>query len=310
MGGDPVTDEVNSRAAASPLGWTAASPGLTQDEASLRLAAYGPNVVPPAPPAPLWRRVLQQLRDPLILVLLVAAVLTVATGDFSDTLVIAFVVVVNTTVGVSQEVRAERAVAALSAMSAPAARVVRDGSVRSLAAAELVLGDVVLLAEGDVVPADGEIEEAVLLLVDESSLTGESVPVDKAAGEEVSAGTVVLRGRTRYVVSATGARSALGRIASLLGTAPGLTPLQHRLAGFGRLLAGVTVLLCTVVLVGGLVRGQPVELMVVAAISLAVAAVPESLPAVVTLSLALGPGGWHNAARSCGDFPLSRRSDP
>lgn len=267
--------------------------GLTETEAARRLSCDGPNVVEGAPATPWWRRVLQQLRDPLIVVLLVAAALTVATGDYSDTVVIAFVVLVNTSVGVAQEVRAERAVTALSAMSAPSAAAVRDGRVRSLPAADLVVGDLVVLAEGDVVPADGRVREAVLLLVDESSLTGESVPVDKTAGgeesrQELSAGTTVLRGRARFTVTATGADGALGRIAALLTTSTGLTPLQRRLAGFGRLLAAVTVLLCAVVLATGLLRGQPFELMAVTAISLAVAAVPESLPAVVTLALALG----------------------
>ncbi len=235
----------------------------------------------------------QQLRDPLIVVLLVAAALTVATGDYSDTVVITFVIVVNTAVGVAQELRAERAVAALSAMSAPSAAVVREDRVRSVPASELVVGDLVVLAEGDVIPADGRVREAALLLVDESSLTGESVPVDKTAGaegarQEVSAGTVVLRGRARFTVTATGADSALGRIAALLTTSTGLTPLQRRLVDFGRVLAAVTVVLCAVVLATGLLRGQPLELMAVTAISLAVAAVPESLPAVVTLALALG----------------------
>ncbi|MFG2859179.1 cation-translocating P-type ATPase [Streptomyces sioyaensis] len=271
----------------------AASVGLSGDEAARRLKDVGPNALAAEPRTPVWRRVLQQLRDPLIVVLLVAAALTIATGDFRDAAVILFVITVNTVVGVVQEVRAEQAVAALSAMSAPSARVVRDGTERSVAAAEVVPGDVVLLAEGDIVPADGDVRDAALLLLDESSLTGESVPVVKApvGGQShgaVSAGTVVVRGHGRVMITATGARSALGRIASLLGAAPGLTPLQRRLVGFGRILAAVTVALCAVVLALGLVRGQPVELMVVAAISLAVAAVPESLPAVVTLALALG----------------------
>ncbi|MFF7490113.1 cation-translocating P-type ATPase [Streptomyces luteogriseus] len=267
--------------------------GLSSDEAARRLALHGPNEIPAEPRTPVWRRVLQQLRDPLILVLLAAAALTIATGDLSDAAVILFVIIVNTVVGVVQEVRAEQAVMALSAMSAPAARVVRDGEERSVAAAEVVPGDVVLVAEGDIVPADADVLAAASLLADESSLTGESVPVEKVPGSDeargaVSAGTVVVRGRGRVVVTATGADSALGRIASLMGGAPGLTPLQHRLVKFGRTLAVVTVALCAVVLALGLVRGQPVELMIVAAISLAVAAVPESLPAVVTLALALG----------------------
>jgi P-type Ca2+ transporter type 2C len=162
----------------------------------------------------------------------------------------------------------------------------------------VVPDDLLVLAEGDVVPADAALVEAAALLVDESALTGESVPVDKtvSAGRDdtaddadrVSAGTVVVRGRARAVVTATGAESAMGRIAALLSTGPGMTPLQRRLFELGRVLAAAAVVLCTLVLGLGLLRGQPLELMAVTAISLAVAAVPESLPAVVTLSLALG----------------------
>ncbi|MBL1110930.1 cation-transporting P-type ATPase [Streptomyces sp. 110] len=282
--------------------------GLSREEAARRLGEYGANVVARERRTPVWRRVLQQLRDPLIVVLLVAAVLTLTTGDLPDALVILLVITVNTVAGVVQEVRAERAVAALTALSAPTARVIRDGGESSVPAADVVPGDLVLLGEGDIVPADGEVIDAARLLVDESALTGESVPVEKTTGAKrppstsppstspadtgsadmVSAGTVVVRGRGRVRITGTGPDSALGRIAALMGTAPGLTPLQRRLARFGRVLAAVTVALCAVVLALGLVRGQPVELMVVAAISLAVAAVPESLPAVVTLALALG----------------------
>jgi P-type Ca2+ transporter type 2C len=269
--------------------------GLSSGEAAARLVRYGANAVEPHRGTPWWRRVVLQLHDPLVLVLLAAGVLTVATGDLTDAAVILLVVVVNTSVGVAQEVRADRAVAALGELTAPVARVVRDGRERQVRAAEVVPGDLVVLAEGDVVPADAELVEAAALLVDEAALTGESVPVDKAAvgvGEGpdtvVSAGTVVVRGRGRAVVTATGADSAMGRIATLLGTAAVLTPLQRRLVGLGRVLAGVAVVLCAVVLAVGLLRGQPLELMVVTAISLVVAAVPESLPAVVTLSLALG----------------------
>ncbi|MER8162019.1 cation-translocating P-type ATPase [Streptomyces sp. NPDC094472] len=267
--------------------------GLSQREAARRLGEYGANVVAQERRTPVWRRVAQQLRDPLIVVLIVAAALTIATGDLPDAAVILLVITVNTVVGVVQEVRAERAVAALSALSAPTARVVRDGAECSVPAAEVVPGDLALLSEGDIVPADGVVLDAARLLVDESSLTGESVPVEKTTTADqqlgtVSSGTVIVRGHGRFQVTDTGASSALGRIASLMGAAPGLTPLQRRLARFGRVLAAVTIVLCAVVLALGLARGQPVELMVVTAISLAVAAVPESLPAVVTLALALG----------------------
>ncbi|MEV6160204.1 cation-transporting P-type ATPase [Nonomuraea sp. NPDC052129] len=262
--------------------------GLSSVEAAVRLERDGANLLPQQPPVALWRRVLAQLRDPLIVVLLVAAALTIVTGDWTDTAVIMLVVVVNTSVGVAQEIRADRAITALSQLTAPVARVIRDGSQTRIPAAEIVVGDVLVLAEGDIIVADATVVESAALLVDESSLTGESVPVDKAGDDPVSSGTAVVRGRGRAEVTAVGAASASGRIASMMVKGAGLTPLQQRLMGVGRLLAAVTVLLSALVLALGLVRGQPVELMVVTAISLVVAAVPESLPAVVTLSLALG----------------------
>ncbi len=268
--------------------------GLSEAEATALLAQHGPNQVAARRPVSLTSRVVVQLRDPLILVLLVAVVLTLVTGDYPDAAIIAFVVVVNSTVGILQELKAEGAVAALIALTAPAARVRRGGVGRSIPAREVVPGDVVELAQGDIVPADAVLLEAAALLVDEAALTGESVPVDKtvgpgdAPGHHVSAGTVVVRGRAVARVSATGAASAMGRIATLLDTGPGLTPLQRRLVGLGRVLAGVAAVLCVLVGVLGLLRGQSLELMVVTAISLVVAAVPESLPAVVTLALALG----------------------
>ena len=267
-----------------------AARGLSAREAAARLERDGPNSIPPPPPLPLYRRLARQLGDPLIVVLLGAAALTVGTGDWPDMGVIVLVIVVNTAVGVSQEIRADQAIAALSAMAAPGARVVRDGVQQQVPAAEVVVGDVVVLAEGDVVPADAQLVEAAALLVDESALTGEALPVDKAPAHDrmLSAGTVVVKGRGRATVTATGPASSTGRIAAMLGGVSALTPLQRRLADVGKLLAGATVALCAIVLAIGLVRGQSVELMVVAAISLVVAAVPESLPAVVTLALAQG----------------------
>ncbi|MEV0189610.1 HAD-IC family P-type ATPase [Kitasatospora purpeofusca] len=268
--------------------------GLTSAEADRLLAEHGPNEAPAGKRVPLRARIAVQLRDPLITVLLAAVLLTVAIGDRPDAVVIALVVVVNTTVGVVQEVRAENAVTGLTALSAPVARVLRDGGRHQVPAAAVVPHDVLVLGEGDIVAADARLTEAAGLLVDESALTGEAVPVGKAAGSpdptegEVSAGTVVLRGRALAVVTATGADSAIGRIAALLRPRPEPTPLQRRLAELGRTLAVVALLLCSAVFVLGLLRGQPPGVMGVTAIGLAVAAVPESLPAVVTLALALG----------------------
>jgi Ca2+-transporting ATPase len=266
--------------------------GLTSAEAQARLETFGPNRVPPPRPTPIWRRVVAQLRDPLMVVLIVAAALTVATGDHPDAVIIALVIVANSAVGIVQEVRADHAVAALRELTSPSARVVRDGRTVHVETDVLVPGDVIVLGEGDIVPADASLVEAAALLVDESALTGESVAVAKSVAADgdgaIAAGTVVVHGRGLAVVTRTGAHSAMGRIAAAMAAPPTLTPLQRRLAGLGRTLAAVAAGLCLVVMTVGLVRGQPAELMVVTAISLVVAAVPESLPAVVTLGLALG----------------------
>jgi P-type Ca2+ transporter type 2C len=263
--------------------------GLSAAEAAERLARLGPNELPRARRTPLWRMIADQLRDPLVMVLLLAAALTLVTEDWTDAGVILLVIVVNTTAGVTQEVKAGQAIAALSELTAPEARVLRDGEQRAIPATQVVCGDTLVLAEGDIVPADADVVDAAALLVDESGLTGESVPADKAAGRDaVSAGTTIVRGHGRAMVTATGADSAMGRIAALMEGRQGLTPLQRRLAGIGRVLAMAAAVLSAVVLVIGLARGQGAELMVITAISLVVAAVPESLPAVVTLALALG----------------------
>jgi P-type Ca2+ transporter type 2C len=270
------------------------SVGLTTTQAQEALAEHGPNEVVVRGRAPAYKRVLTQLRDPLIVVLLSACVLTVATGDFADAVVIAFVVLINTTVGVVQEVRADRSMTALQALAAPHVRVVRDGVEVALPSADIVVGDVVVLSEGDIVPADGVVIEQHSVLVDESAMTGESVPVGKRGtraedlGDEVLSGTVIVKGRCRVEVTRTGGASALGKTAALMAGNAVVTPLQKRLNGLGRILALVVITLSVVVVVRGLLRGEPLELMLVTGISLAVAAIPESLPAVVTLSLALG----------------------
>ncbi|GIF23351.1 Ca2+-transporting ATPase [Actinoplanes tereljensis] len=263
--------------------------GLTTVEAAIRLDADGPNVVAKPVRRRLSARVGHQLADPLVALLLVAAVVTAVLGDIPDTAVIALVVFVNTVIGVVQEVRADAAIAALDDLAAPNARVVRDGLDRIMPAAELVRGDLVRLEAGDVVPADLDLTVAERAAFDESSLTGESVPVHRDAGEAAGSGTVLTTGRATGVVVRTGADSSLGRIADLVSrTAPGLTPLQRRLAALGRTLGAAAVAVSAIVFALGLLAGQPVVRMAITAVSLVVAAVPESLPAVVTLALALG----------------------
>ncbi|MBG6096995.1 cation-translocating P-type ATPase [Nocardioides luteus] len=265
------------------------SGGLTTAEAALRLEQDGPNAVPAPPPTTLAARVLTQLRDPMILLLGAAFVVVLGLGDVPDASIIAVVVLVNTAIGVVQERRAEQAMAALGRMAAPRARVLRDGRVSDIEAAELVKGDVVRLEAGDVVPADLVAEEAVGLGVDESSMTGESVPVRRVTGEELLSGTVVTKGRGWGVVERIGSESGLGRIAALIATTrTEPTPLQARLRRLSRQLVVATAAIALLVLVLSVLRGVSFGEALILAVSLAVAAIPESLPAVVSVALALG----------------------
>ena len=263
--------------------------GLTEEEAARRLERHGPNIVPAPARLGVAHRVLRQLSDPMLLLLLGAAALTIWQGDAADTAVIALVVVLNTAVGVAQELRAEQAVAALRQMASPTARVVRGGVTGTVPAAELVPGDLLVLEAGDVVPADAEIAESHQLVADESALTGESLGVDKHVGQTVRAGTTLTRGRGRAQVTETGVDSALGTVAALVASArPGPTPLQRRLNHLGRQLTVAALTAAAVVMGLSLLRGLGWSDAALQGASLAVAAVPESLPAVLTLSLALG----------------------
>ncbi|QNN51876.1 cation-translocating P-type ATPase [Nocardioides mesophilus] len=263
--------------------------GLSVDEARRLLEEHGPNRIPRSRPPRMLGRVLMQLRDPMLLLLLAAGVFTTLTGDVPDTLVIGLVVVLNTVLGVVQEWRAERAIAALDRLAAPWAVVIRDGAPTRLSAEDVVPGDLLVLGAGDVVAADGELVEAHRLQLDESAITGESEPRERAVGEQVEAGTVTTRGRAVAVVTRTGATSGLGRIAALVAQAPRRsTPLQQRLTRLSGQLVVAVAALATLVLLLGLARGRPLVDMILVAVSLAVAAVPESLPAVVSIALATG----------------------
>jgi len=263
--------------------------GLSEPEAARLLEEHGRNELPVTRPPRLVHRIVHQLRDPMIMLLTAAFVLVVAVGDVEDSVIIAAVVLLNTTMGVVQEVRAQRAVDALEQLSAPRAHVRREGVVRAVPAAEVVPGDLVRLEAGDVVPADLRLLEASATQVDESAMTGESVPADRHAGDEVWSGTVVTRGRAWGEAVRTGADSGLGRIAALIrSTSPRPTPLQRRLSRLSRQLVLATGSLCGLVLLLAVARGTSYVDATVLAVSLGVAAVPESLPAVVTVSLALG----------------------
>lgn len=263
--------------------------GLSSVEAAKRLAHDGPNVVPTVRRRGPVRLAVGQLRDPMILLLLGAFVVVALVGDLADASLILAVIALNTTIGVAQDVRAANALDALDRVGAPVATVERDGRVLRMPAIELVSGDHVILAVGDVVPADVELVTAAALQIDESAMTGESVPVSRDCGDELLAGTVVVRGRAAGLVLRTGADSALGRIAASV-VAAGIrpTPLQLRLQRLSRQLVVLTLAVAAVVLATGTARGESLKDMMVVAVSLAVAAIPESLPAVVTIALALG----------------------
>jgi P-type Ca2+ transporter type 2C len=276
--------------------------GLNSSEAAQRLQRAGPNEIQEGVRRGPARLLLEQFTDFMILVLLAAAVISGVIGDLTDTLVIVIIVVLNAVIGFVQAFRAERAIAALRAMAAPSAHVLRDGQTASVAARELVPGDVVMLEAGSAVAADLRLIETVQLRVDEAALTGESHTVQKhvRALEEANLpladrhnlaykGTLVAHGRGRGVVVATGMDTELGRIAGLLHSADEVkTPLQKRLAQFGRGLSLAVLGICVLLFVVGVLRGEPLMLMALTAISLAVAAIPEALPAVVTVALALG----------------------
>ena len=291
-----TSDEVARRLETNPQS------GLSSEHAASRLAHVGPNALQEKRARSPWRMLLDQFSDFMIIVLICAAVVSGIVGDVEDTVAIIVIVILNAVIGFVQEYRAERAMAALKQMAAASARVLRNGRIESVNATELVPGDVVLLEAGNVVPADLRLIEAARLKIDESALTGESVAVEKQTnsldmvgaplGDRLNLaykGTIVTYGRARGLVVATGMVSELGKIATLLSEdGETKTPMQKRLAHFGKRLALAALAICVLVFVIGVLRGEPLLLMFMTAVSLAVAAIPEALPAVVTISLALG----------------------
>lgn len=275
--------------------------GLTETEAAKRLAADGANELEQEKKKSPCAAFLGQLNDPLICVLLVAAFVSFLLHEISDAVIIGVVVLVNTVVGVIQEGKAQKALDSLKKLTSPRAVVRRDSVVREIAAAELVVGDVVILETGSQVPADLRLVQAWNLKIEESALTGESVPVEKtsekpvmgktAVGErknEAFMSTLVTAGHGEGIVTATGMQSEIGKVASMIRAVPReYTPLQKKLAGLGKLLSVVSILLCVLLFGIAVLQKRNVMEMLITAISLAVAAVPEGLPAVVTIVLAM-----------------------
>ncbi|HEX9596472.1 MAG TPA: cation-translocating P-type ATPase [Anaerolineales bacterium] len=276
--------------------------GLSSAEAAKRLAEFGPNELRAARRISPWQILLEQFKNVLVLILLVATGISLFLGHGIESVVIAVIVLFAVLLGFVQEYRAERAIEALRQMAAPAARVLRDGETRQIAARQLVPGDVIFLRAGDRVPADARLLEAVNLQIEEAALTGESVPVEKhtapLSGEDLAigdrknmayAGTAASYGRGKATVVATGMQTEFGKIAELLQTVEsGKTPLQQNLEKVGHLLARAALVVVLAIVAVGLLRGQPFIEMLIFGIALAVAVVPEALPAVVTISLAIG----------------------
>ena len=278
------------------------SKGLHERELERRQALYGPNRLPTHARRRVAKLVAEQLGDVMVLVLLGAALISGLVGEWIDAIVIAVIVGLNACFGIVQSWRADQALAALKKISAPKATVLRSASIQRVDSDTLVPGDIVLLESGNQVPADMRLIEAAQLKVDESTLTGESLTVDKLTGamqQAVSAlgdklnmvfkGTTVTHGRAKGLVVGIGLSTEIGKIAEMLSHASQRqTPLQRRLAVFGKRLAMVVLAICAVIFAAGIVRGEAPLLMAMTAISLAVAAIPEALPAVVTVLLALG----------------------
>ncbi len=275
--------------------------GLTSSEAAARLEKYGKNELTKKKKKSLWLLFFYQFKDIMILILLASAIISIAFGDMNDAIVILIIVLLNAVIGFVQAYRAENAMEALQKMTALTANVKREGKNQQIAASDLVLGDLVLLSVGNIVPADLRIIEAFSLKIEESSLTGESTSTDKITepitAEEVPIGdrknmayksTIVSYGRGAGIVVATAMDTEIGRIARLLTDEVGTTPLQKRLADFSKKLSFVVVGICVVLYVAGLLRGEEPLKMLMTAISVAVAAIPEALPAVITIALAIG----------------------
>ncbi|MGB8859285.1 MAG: cation-transporting P-type ATPase [Ilumatobacteraceae bacterium] len=268
--------------------------GLTRDEAALRLARDGPNRVVPEERGRRLKRLLGPLADPMVGLLLIAAPTYFAIGETTDAIVALVALGPIAGVGWLLESRAERTLERLQQMTAPTARVWRDGVQCELPTEEIVVVDVVVLHEGDVVPADGAVVELTQLLVDESALTGESLPVSKSVsdspdGGSVWAGTTVLSGRATMQVTTVGAATRYGRIGALLSTVrPPKTPLQQGLARLVRSLAVVAAVFCAAAMGAELAHGNGWGQAVIAGVSLAIAAIPEEFSMVYTLYLALG----------------------
>jgi P-type Ca2+ transporter type 2C len=279
-----------------------AAAGLDRAEAARRLARFGPNQLEGSGVKSAWLILLGQFRELMAIILISAGAVAALMGDVSDAIAIGAIVILNAVLGFTQEYRAEKAMAALKKLSAPAVKVRRGGEVREISAVQLVPGDIVLLEAGNLVGADCRVLESAGLETQEAALTGESTPVRKTSEaidrpelpladrrNMVYLGTAITAGRGEAMVAETGMRTELGRIAGMLQSVERqATPLERRLGQLGKVLAAAAFVIVLVIFALGWLRGENLKLMFLTAVSIAVAAVPEGLPAVMTIALTLG----------------------
>ena len=276
--------------------------GLSNDEANKRLKEYGLNELEEKGKSSIWTKIIAQFKDFLVLILIGASIISIAVGEVTDSIVIIAIVIINAALGIIQEGKAEKSLEALRKMASPNAKVIRDGNKNIVPANTLIPGDIVLLEAGDIIPADLRLLESSNLKVEEASLTGESVPVEKNAetilDNEVSLGdrentaymnTIVTYGRGKGIVVGTSENTEMGKVAKMLKTfEDDTTPLQKKLDQLGKYLGLGCLVICGLVFLIGIFQGRNLLDMFMIAISLAVAAIPEGLPAIVTIVLALG----------------------
>ncbi|MBW1743961.1 MAG: HAD-IC family P-type ATPase, partial [Deltaproteobacteria bacterium] len=275
--------------------------GLTSPEAAKRLARYGKNILKEGEKVSPFRVLLEQFNSPVVWILIGALIVSFVIGERIDAIVIAAILILNAIIGFFQEYRAEREIEALKQLASHKAVVRRDGKETEIDASGVVPGDIVLLKEGDKVPADARVIKALQTQTQESMLTGESLPVmktsqalsgDKETAEQTNmlfSGTEITRGKASAVVVRTGMNSEIGKIAKLIQeTKKEQTPLQEKLARMGGMLSVITIAICALVLLTGLLKGEEFLEIFTISVALAVAAIPEGLPAVVTISLAVG----------------------
>lgn len=275
--------------------------GISEAQAQRRLLHYGKNQLKGKVQKPAWLMFLGQFGDFMIIILMIAAIVSGLMGEITDTVIILVIVLLNSIIGFVQEYRAEKAIEALKKLSISTAKVIRDGKVQNIDSQDLVRGDIVQLEAGNAVAADLRLLEAHSLRIDESALTGESLPIDKNAqtltatdlplGDHLNMaykGTLVTNGRALGVVVATGMQTELGHIAKLLDQDEAETPLKKRMSVFSKNLTYIILAICAIIFVAGWLRGEDLLRTFMISISLAVAAIPEALPALMTIALAQG----------------------